>query len=76
VRPHPVRFLPGPIQTYTDLLRNDDERDVWFRRRMCEEGIFMLPTALKRNHVSAAHTARDIARTLEAARRVLQRPPA
>ncbi len=31
----------------------------------------MIPTALKRNHVSAAHTADDIARTLETAREVL-----
>jgi glutamate-1-semialdehyde aminotransferase len=38
---------------------------------MCERGIFMVPTALKRNHVSAAHTVEDIDRTLDAARDVL-----
>jgi glutamate-1-semialdehyde 2,1-aminomutase len=42
---------------------------------MCEHGIFMIPTAIKRNHVSAAHTAADIDRTLEAAREVLRRLP-
>jgi glutamate-1-semialdehyde 2,1-aminomutase len=36
----------------------------------------MLPTALKRNHVSAAHTATDIERTLETARSVLRALPA
>jgi glutamate-1-semialdehyde 2,1-aminomutase len=42
---------------------------------MCEQGIFMLPTAMKRNHVSAAHTTADIDRTLETARKVLHALP-
>ena len=69
-------FMAGPIETYTDLLRNDNARDVWFRKTMCEHGIFMIPTALKRNHVSAAHTDADIDLTLETARRVLGSMPA
>ena len=69
-------FYDGPVTTYVDLLANDTELDVWFRRSMCEAGVFMIPTALKRNHVSAAHTDDDIARTLEAARTVLAHAPA
>jgi len=69
-------FMQGPIETYTDLLRNDNARDIWFRRTMCEHGIFMIPTALKRNHVSAAHTEADIDQTLEVARTVLRAMPA
>lgn len=69
-------FMEGPIENYTDLLRNDTRRDLWFRQSMCERGIFMLPVALKRNHVSAAHTQADIDRTLEAAREVLRSLPA
>jgi glutamate-1-semialdehyde 2,1-aminomutase len=69
-------FMEGPIETYTDLLRNHNTRDVWFRRTMCEHGIFMIPTALKRNHVSAAHTDADIDLTLETARHVLGSLPA
>ncbi len=65
-------FMDGPIESYTDLLRNDTARDLRFRQGMCERGIFMLPVALKRNHVSAAHTAEDIDRTLEIARDVLR----
>lgn len=68
-------FMEGPIDSYTDLLRNDTARDVWFRSEMCRHGIFMLPTALKRNHVSAAHTEVDIDRTLETAREVLRAMP-
>jgi glutamate-1-semialdehyde 2,1-aminomutase len=66
-------FMDGPVQSYTDLLRNDSAADVGFRSAMCEEGIFMVPTALKRNHVSAAHTEADIDWTLETARNVLRR---
>jgi glutamate-1-semialdehyde 2,1-aminomutase len=69
-------FMDGPIESYTDLLRNDNARDVWFRQTMCDHGIFMLPTALKRNHVSAAFTQADIDRTLEVARQVLRTIPA
>jgi glutamate-1-semialdehyde 2,1-aminomutase len=65
-------FLDGPIENYTDLLQNDNARDAAFRKAMCERGIFMLPTALKRNHISAAHTQADIDRTLEAALGVLK----
>ncbi len=68
-------FMEGEIGTYTDLLRNDTELDIAFRRGMCDQGIFMLPTALKRNHVSAAHTQEDIDRTLETARTVLNQLP-
>ncbi len=72
----PYFMEPGPIETYTDLFRNNTARDVWFRKTMCEHGIFMIPTALKRNHVSAAHTRADIDRTLEVARQVLRSMPA
>ncbi len=69
-------FMDGPTETFTDLLANNTARDIWFRRSMCERGIFMLPVAMKRNHVSAAHTQADIDRTLEVAREVLKEMPA
>jgi glutamate-1-semialdehyde 2,1-aminomutase len=69
-------FMQGPIETYTDLLNNNNVRDVWFRQTMCDNGVFMIPTALKRNHVSAAHTEADIDHTIETARRVLRGMPA
>jgi glutamate-1-semialdehyde 2,1-aminomutase len=59
-------FMEGPVRTYRDLLRNDAHRFVDYRMRMIERGIFMLPTNLKRNHVSLSHTEQDIDRTLEA----------
>jgi len=65
-------FMEPPAATYTDLLRNDKKKDARFRREMIARGIFMLPLALKRNHVMASHTSSDLARTLEAAEDVLK----
>jgi glutamate-1-semialdehyde 2,1-aminomutase len=65
-------FMDGPIDRYEDLLRNDNARDVAFRSAMVDQGIFMLPMALKRNHISAAHTLADVERTLDVAETVLK----
>jgi glutamate-1-semialdehyde 2,1-aminomutase len=52
-------------------MRNDDAAYATFHRRMTDAGFLMLPLALKRNHISGAHTADDIDATLEAAEDVL-----
>lgn len=64
-------FLEGEIRGYRDLLRNNDEASAGFHRRMIERGSFMYPMALKRNHISLAHTEAHIDRTLEQADEVL-----
>lgn len=64
-------FAEGSIRGYRDLMRNDATPYIQFHRRMTDSGFFMLPMALKRNHISGAHTEQDIDRTLEAARDVL-----
>jgi glutamate-1-semialdehyde 2,1-aminomutase len=66
-------FMSPPIASYTDLVRNDAERFVGYRRGMIERGIYMLPVNLKRNHISLSHTAEDVDRTLEASEDVLRR---
>jgi glutamate-1-semialdehyde 2,1-aminomutase len=65
-------FMSGPANNYTDLLRNDVNKFVTYRRRMIEYGIYKLPVNLKRNHISLAHTQADIDRTLETAEAVLK----
>lgn len=65
-------FMSGPINSYTDLLRNDVNKFVTYRRKMIEQGIYKLPVNLKRNHISLAHTQADIDRTLETAEAVLK----
>lgn len=64
-------FLDGPVRDYRDLLRNDVDRFVGYRRRAIEHGIFELPLNLKRSHVSYAHTDGDIDRLLEVTERTL-----
>lgn len=64
-------FLEGPVRGYRDLLRNNDAAYAAFHRRMTDAGFFMYPFALKRNHISGAHSEADIDRTLEAADAVL-----
>ncbi len=65
-------FMSGAIKRYQDLLRNNNEADVMFRSQMVKRGIFMLPTAMKRNHISAAHSDADVEHTLAAAEDALK----
>ena len=65
-------FMTGGVERYQDLLRNNTQADVMFRSEMTRRGIFMLPLAMKRNHISAAHTDADIDRTLNVAEDVLR----
>jgi len=65
-------FMSGEITRYADLLRNNTEADTMFREEMVKRGIFMLPLAMKRNHISGAHTDADIDRTLNIAEDVLK----
>jgi glutamate-1-semialdehyde 2,1-aminomutase len=65
-------FMEGEISNYTDLMRNDQNLFVSYRRGLLRKGIFKLPMNLKRNHISYAHTDRHIDRTLEACRAVLK----
>jgi len=65
-------FMEGPIENYSDLLRNDQQLMVTYRRRLIERGIFKLPLNLKRNHISFSHTDQHVERTLQAAEDVLK----
>jgi glutamate-1-semialdehyde 2,1-aminomutase len=65
-------FMEPPVENYTDLLRNNTDLDLRFRKEMLARGIFMLPLALKRNHLSAAHTMPEITDTLQHAEDVLK----
>jgi glutamate-1-semialdehyde 2,1-aminomutase len=59
-------FLEGPVCNYDDLLRNDVDLFVGYRRELMKDGIFELPLNLKRSHFSYAHTDEDVDRLLEA----------
>jgi len=59
-------FLEGPVERYEDLLANDVDLFIGYRRELMKHGIFELPLNLKRSHVSYAHTDADVDRLLEA----------
>jgi len=66
-------FMSPPIESYTDLLRNDQKFFVEYRKQLLERGIFKLPLNLKRNHISFSHTDIDIETTLSFADDVLKK---
>jgi glutamate-1-semialdehyde 2,1-aminomutase len=59
-------FMDGPVDSYDDLLRNDAELFVGYRRALMPHGIFELPLNLKRSHISYAHDEADVDALLEA----------
>jgi glutamate-1-semialdehyde 2,1-aminomutase len=59
-------FLEGTPTSYDDLLANDVDLFVGYRRELMNHGIFELPLNLKRSHFSYAHTDDDVDRLLEA----------
>jgi glutamate-1-semialdehyde 2,1-aminomutase len=65
-------FMERPAETYSDLLANDAEKFVTYRRKLIERGIFKMPTNLKRACLSYAHTEADVDRLLQAAEDVLK----
>jgi glutamate-1-semialdehyde 2,1-aminomutase len=66
-------FLEGPVTRYDDLLRNDVELFVGYRRELMREGIFELPLNLKRSHFSYAHSDADVDRLLAATEQAVTR---
>jgi glutamate-1-semialdehyde 2,1-aminomutase len=65
-------FMDGPLRSYDDVLRNDNERFLRYRRGLIARGVFEMPESLGRSHISASHTAADVDRSLEAARDALR----
>jgi len=65
-------FMEGPLESYDDVLRNDDELFGRYRRGLIERGVFEMPESLGRSHIGASHTAEDIDRSLEAAEESLR----
>jgi glutamate-1-semialdehyde 2,1-aminomutase len=59
-------LMPHAPSDFHDILTNHDfERDVALRRALIALGVFFVPIATKQCSISAAHTAKDIAVTLD-----------
>jgi glutamate-1-semialdehyde 2,1-aminomutase len=61
-------FTDQPVTDWDSAKRADTARFARFHRRMLELGIYLPPSQFEAAFVSAAHTAKDIARTVEAAK--------
>ncbi|WP_213450644.1 hypothetical protein [Rhizomonospora bruguierae] len=68
-----VDFATGAPRGFRDLLRTDDDAYQSVHRMITDRGFLMLPLAPKRNHISGAHPAGDIDRTLDTAGDVAER---
>jgi glutamate-1-semialdehyde 2,1-aminomutase len=67
-------FMDRHAETYPELLANDAERFVAYRRALIAQGIFKMPQPLKRAHLNYAHTDQDVDQTLQVVEDVLKRP--
>ena len=64
-------FMDGPLRSYDDVLRNDHELFVAYRKELVRRGVFEMPENIGRNHIMYAHTEADVDRTLEVSREAL-----
>ena len=64
-------FSEKPVRNYQDALATDTAMFTKFFRGMLDEGIYLAPSAFEALFMSAAHSSEDIARTNEAAHKVL-----
>jgi glutamate-1-semialdehyde 2,1-aminomutase len=62
-----IFFTDQPVRDYAGAKRSDTKRYARFFREMLDRGIFLAPSQFEAAFVSAAHTAEDIDRTVEAA---------
>jgi glutamate-1-semialdehyde 2,1-aminomutase len=68
-----ILFTDKEIHDYRDALTSNVEQFRKFQKEMINKGIFMLPHANKRCHISASHTHEQIERTIETAREILRK---
>ena len=65
-------FTDRPVRDYESAITADTAAYGKFFRGMLARGIYPPPSQFEAWFISGAHTARDIARTIAAARRVLR----
>jgi glutamate-1-semialdehyde 2,1-aminomutase len=65
-------FADALAQNYGQVMATDKERFNRFFHGMLDQGVYFAPALYEAGFVSAAHTAQDIAATVESARKVLR----
>jgi glutamate-1-semialdehyde 2,1-aminomutase len=66
-------FTDRKIHDYRDTLSSDKEQFMQFQNGMMGRGIFILPQANKRCHISAAHSEEDLDFTIQNAEEILRK---
>jgi glutamate-1-semialdehyde 2,1-aminomutase len=61
-------FARGPVTDWTSAAKSDTEAFGRFFRAMLENGIYLPPSQYEAAFMSAAHTERDVLRTIAAAK--------
>ena len=64
--------MAGPLRSYDDVLRNDTDLFLRYRRELVARGVFEMPESLGRSHIGAAHTEEDVDASLEVAEQALR----
>jgi glutamate-1-semialdehyde 2,1-aminomutase len=65
-------FTDRPVTDYDSAKQSDTGRFAAFHRSMLEQGIYLPPSQFEAAFVSAAHTAEDIRKTVQAAARAFE----
>ena len=65
-------FTAGPVHNFADAKTADTEKFGKFHRGMLEQGVYLAPSQFEAGFTSLAHTDADIARTIDAAKTVLE----
>ena len=64
-------FTEAPVHNLADAMKSDRARFARFFHGMLEEGIYLAPSQFEAGFLSTAHTSEDIAKTIDAADRVM-----
>ena len=67
-------FSPGPVTDYASARKSDTAAFGRFFRTLLDRGVYFPPSQFEAAFVSAAHTAEDVALTLDVARRAFAGP--
>ncbi len=61
-------FAPGPVTDWTSASKSDPKAFAHFFRAMLEDGIYLPPSQYEAAFLSAAHTEKDVDRTIRSAK--------
>jgi len=65
-------FTDQPVHNLADAMRSDRARFAKYFHAMLEEGIYLAPSQFEAGFLSLAHTAGDIEKTVQAARKAME----